>query len=203
LAGGVNLYAYAGNNPASYSDPFGLCPPKDGNLEDCQAVKFWMDRADRSTSLAGKTGNRLMAGFARLGMGVVADLTGNGVCQSGKISCGIAPSVSPAGGVGGAALADEIVVVRGGTSAIPAAGRTFSGAAGATLEEAASGVPHGTIRATTVGQIRQAGGTVESAPELTRGGVLNEKHVNICLGGGACPFGEAMPNPVPKAGRVE
>jgi RHS repeat-associated protein len=31
LAGGVNLYAYAGNNPASYSDPFGLCPPNDSN----------------------------------------------------------------------------------------------------------------------------------------------------------------------------
>jgi uncharacterized protein RhaS with RHS repeats len=31
LAGGVNLYAYAGNNPASYSDPFGLmiCCPQD------------------------------------------------------------------------------------------------------------------------------------------------------------------------------
>jgi RHS repeat-associated protein len=27
LAGGVNLYAYAGNNPVSYSDPYGLCPP--------------------------------------------------------------------------------------------------------------------------------------------------------------------------------
>jgi RHS repeat-associated protein len=29
LAGGLNLYQYAGNNPATYSDPFGLCPPKD------------------------------------------------------------------------------------------------------------------------------------------------------------------------------
>jgi RHS repeat-associated protein len=31
IAGGVNLYAYAGNNPVVYTDPFGLCPP----IEDC------------------------------------------------------------------------------------------------------------------------------------------------------------------------
>jgi RHS repeat-associated protein len=28
FAGGINLYAYAGNDPVTYSDPFGLCPPK-------------------------------------------------------------------------------------------------------------------------------------------------------------------------------
>ncbi|MBI4502414.1 MAG: hypothetical protein HY700_14790 [Gemmatimonadetes bacterium] len=26
IAGGANLYQYAGNNPATYTDPFGLCP---------------------------------------------------------------------------------------------------------------------------------------------------------------------------------
>lgn len=26
IAGGVNLYAYVGNNPVTYTDPFGLCP---------------------------------------------------------------------------------------------------------------------------------------------------------------------------------
>jgi hypothetical protein len=26
FAGGINLYAYAGNDPVTYSDPFGLCP---------------------------------------------------------------------------------------------------------------------------------------------------------------------------------
>jgi RHS repeat-associated protein len=36
LAGGANLYGYAGGDPVSYSDPFGLCPPADTNRDDCQ-----------------------------------------------------------------------------------------------------------------------------------------------------------------------
>jgi RHS repeat-associated protein len=31
VAGGINLYQFNGNNPASYTDPFGLCPP----IESC------------------------------------------------------------------------------------------------------------------------------------------------------------------------
>jgi len=36
FAGGSNLYAYGGNSPVLYTDPFGLCPPEDDdpcNLE--------------------------------------------------------------------------------------------------------------------------------------------------------------------------
>lgn len=88
---------------------------------------------------------------------------------------------------------DDFIVVRGGMGDVPPPGKVFSGAAGSTLEEAASGVPHGQIRSTTAGAIRAGGGTVRHAPELTRSGVLNERH---------CPFGELFPNPVPKSGRV-
>lgn len=31
LAGGLNLYGFAGGDPVNHSDPFGLCPPQDTN----------------------------------------------------------------------------------------------------------------------------------------------------------------------------
>lgn len=94
-------------------------------------------------------------------------------------------------------------MVRGGISDVPPPGQVFSGAAGETLEDAAKGVSHGQIRATTAGDIRAAGGTVDHAPELTRSGVMNDRHVNICLGNGPCPFGPLQTNPVPKADRIK
>lgn len=102
-----------------------------------------------------------------------------------------------------ARLADDAVVVRGGTSDVPPAGEVFSGAYAQTLEEAGAFVPYGQLRATTAGEIRLGGGTVDVVPEMTRGGNLNPNHVNICLGPGSCPFGPLIPNPVPKPGRIQ
>ena len=35
LAGGLNLYGFAGGDPVNFSDPFGLCPPDDFNIFNC------------------------------------------------------------------------------------------------------------------------------------------------------------------------
>jgi len=37
IAGGLNLYGFANGDPINFSDPFGLCPPEDDNLDDCEA----------------------------------------------------------------------------------------------------------------------------------------------------------------------
>src|SRR5207249_434842 len=43
LAGGLNLYGFAGGDPINFSDPFGLCTDKNGNQlppEQCGDVTF-------------------------------------------------------------------------------------------------------------------------------------------------------------------
>jgi hypothetical protein len=97
---------------------------------------------------------------------------------------------------------DNAVVVIGGTKDVPAPGIVFSGSFGATLDEAAAAVPHGQLRATTAGEIRQGGGTVVSVPEPTRSGQINEYHVDICLGVGACQISDLQANPIPKLDRI-
>jgi RHS repeat-associated protein len=99
---------------------------------------------------------------------------------------------------------DSQVIVRGGASDMPKPGQTFSGSQGSTVEEAASGVPHGQIRTSTAGSIRANGGTVEVAPEPTRSGQINGQHVNVTEGGNSSTFSNPpQTNPVQKSDRVQ
>jgi len=127
-------------------------------------------------------------------------------------SSGLGASVGAgAGEVGGMCGAEETAVripdshavVRGGQTPMPPQGELFSGSHGSTLESAASGVPHGTIRSTTAGEIRQLGGRVDYAPEMTRSGTMNYRHVDVTEGclGPSC-FSSPFPNPVPPASRI-
>jgi RHS repeat-associated protein len=96
----------------------------------------------------------------------------------------------------------NLVIVRGGKSDLPPPGTVFSGAFGATIPDAAAYVPHGQIRTTTVGAIINSGGTVVPVPELTRGGNMNYRHVNITEGP-VSTFSPLMPNPVPSKQRIK
>src|SRR5688572_30141613 len=96
---------------------------------------------------------------------------------------------------------DSYAVVRGGIKPLPPCGNTFSGAAGPDKLDAAKGIPHGQMRATTAGEIRSRGGGVTCAPELTKSGQINHRHVDV-IEGMTGAFGPIEPNPVPKSDRV-
>lgn len=75
---------------------------------------------------------------------------------------------------------------------------------GWSVEEAAAGLPHGTVRTTTAGEIRAAGGTVELRPEPAwEGGPMNTWHVNVTEGPVPAFPEEDRPNPVPGQGRLK
>jgi hypothetical protein len=99
---------------------------------------------------------------------------------------------------------DDAIIVRGGRDYQHREGNVVSAHMGSSIEDAASGLPHGTVRATTAGQIRAAGGAVELMPEPAwEGGPDNTWHVNVTEGPDPAFPGEGVPNPVPNQGRLK
>ena len=148
LAGGMNLYGFAGGDPVNFSDPFGLWP---------EWVKNFAAGMHAVTSVEGGS----CSGFA---------------CKVGAWA-GLASMLTVGGSaerVAGRVLAEEALVVRGGTNTaerIAAGAESIDGAGmahgvsvnsapGMSAAQLARGIPHNKIGITTVGAIKGAGGKV-------------------------------------------
>ncbi|MGH7717997.1 MAG: RHS repeat-associated core domain-containing protein [Gemmatimonadaceae bacterium] len=89
LAGGINLYGFAGGDPVNYSDPFGLCPaiitgkPCPGAL--ATAVGFIPIVGDAIEIAGAGVGEDLLTGEDISGVGVAATFVGT-VFGSGRLA---------------------------------------------------------------------------------------------------------------------
>jgi len=190
-----NRYSYANNNPYKYVDPNGA------SVWTMLGKLIWKG-GDIAATTAGivEDAATMVNPAAPLTsrIGAALSLASELAPVSARDAKAVANVVSDM-----KAIPDSHIVVRGGTGDVPPPGQVFSGSAGETLQDAAQGVPNGQIRDTTAGKIREGGGTVESAPERTRSGAMNKKHVHVCLGCDSQPFSELKPNPVPKVERIK
>jgi RHS repeat-associated protein len=224
----LNLYAMVSDNPETFADldghcdPEMVCDPGDTLPNAATTLDFFKGVAKEIGNIGISTLNSVSSvdapGLDNPSVpSAIPQLTPSSTIQDAAmggtagmsaglslISMGAGVADAVAGARATAAVPDANIVVRGGTGEMPPAGTTFSGAHGATLEEAASGVPHGTIRTSTAGDVRDTGGTVKSAPELTRSGVMNERHVNVTEGtNNPSTFSQPRSNPVPKKDRIQ
>jgi len=154
----LNRYSYVDNNPLNHTDPSGHIRPIDiggGGGAGCAGCGGGGAAVLATASVSGLQ----VAMETALLVGVAA--------ASAAADHADAPAAPDADRVGNDAMGDyhlpgdvpdSHTLVRGGIPELPERGTTFSGSHGPTLEDAASGVPHGTIRSTTAGDIR--GGVV-------------------------------------------
>jgi RHS repeat-associated protein len=205
----LNLYAYVRNNPLARTDPDGHCCWDEATADEAFKI---VEESPAGQAVANFVGGTVSAGVA-LVSGIAGPILKADMDAGGPASTGMYPTTmnssnsnapAPAAPAGDPHAPGDVpngqVVVRGGQGAPPATG-TYSGAQGATEEEAGKGVPHGTVSTTTGGEIRAAGGDVRPAPEPAHpGGPINGQHVNVT--GGQSAFGPPHPNPAPKPQRI-
>ena len=111
LAGGMNLYGFAGGDPVNFNDPFGLCPPKDSNTSDCandDLGNAWR-KLDES-----KAGRKVIGQYVESSLTVDTDVSDCAAANC-TIKAGGATAVHTSGNAAAMAvgLSHEIVHVRG------------------------------------------------------------------------------------------
>ena len=221
----LNLYSYVENNPTTTGDPDGHCCWEEVKGFAVGAGDFVVSSAKGLATAAipvygpqkigTEIGDSIVYAAQQYSSKGVSGVMNQVLDQGEQGAMEIVTQAVLTGGAAATARVDGVtpeswgapdsnVVVRGGQGEMPPQGTTFSGAQGSTLEDAAQGVPRGQVRESTAGQIRDAGGSVRSKPEVTRAGNLNEKHVNVREGTKQpSTFSQPKPNPVPKKDRVQ
>lgn len=132
LAGGVNLYSYAGNNPVAYTDPFGLCPPPPGTFDPlCFAVNLSAGFGDAVTfgltaMLRGDADAQVDKSSAVYTAGQVA-----GVAASAALGGAVAKTIQEGGiiATSAPARAGGRLLVRAGESLFGTGGKLNTGGA--------------------------------------------------------------------------
>ncbi len=72
VAGGLNLYAFNGNNPVAYTDPFGLCPPR--NSSPCTLGDVASLNVSAGLQLGASLSVGLVGAYTKVQLGRVANI---------------------------------------------------------------------------------------------------------------------------------
>ena len=99
LAGGLNLYGFAGGDPVNFSDPFGLCKDEQGNERKC-TVKWAKEARDTTITAETKAAIQQLADLADVDLVLSSGRRAKGSdCSKSRHNCGKAVDIKSINGV--------------------------------------------------------------------------------------------------------